>query len=71
MGGGFFAKAWRTAQAKTERPVKFGTVCGQVLGSMLEVRTEKYNKDKRELIWDMCGAINEQRDGWDETMGLH
>ena len=55
-----FAKAWRTAQAKTERPVKFGTVCGQVLGSMLEVRTEKYNKDKRELIWDMCGAINEE-----------
>jgi 5-methyltetrahydropteroyltriglutamate--homocysteine methyltransferase len=55
-----FAKAWRIAQAKTERPVKFGTVCGQVLGSMLEVRTEKYNKDKRELIWDMCGAINEE-----------
>ncbi len=55
-----FAKTWRIAQAKTERPVKFGTVCGQVLGSYVEVRTEKYNKDKRELIWDMCVAINEE-----------
>ena len=55
-----FAKAWRIAQAKTERPVKFGTVSGQMLGSVLEVRTEKYPKDKRELIWDVCGAINEE-----------
>lgn len=39
-----FAKTWRIAQAKTERPVKFGTVCGQVMGSMIEVRTEKYSK---------------------------
>jgi len=53
-----FAKAWRVAQAKTERPVKFGTVCGQVLSSLVEVRTEKYHKDKRELMWDMCVAIN-------------
>ena len=44
-----FAKAWRIAQAKTERPVKFGTVCGQVMGSMVEVKTDKYKKDKREL----------------------
>jgi 5-methyltetrahydropteroyltriglutamate--homocysteine methyltransferase len=54
-----FAKAWRIAQAKTEQPVKFGTVCGQVLSSLVEVRTEKY-KDKREFMWDLCAAINEE-----------
>jgi len=53
-----FAKIWRLAQAKAGRPVKFGTVCGQVVGSCLEVRTDKYHKDKRELVWDMCSAIN-------------
>lgn len=53
-----FAKTWRTAQAKTALPVKFGTVCGQVAGSMLEIRTPKYQADKRQLIWDLCEAIN-------------
>ena len=55
-----FAKTWRVAHSKTTRPVKFGTVCGQVLGSFVELRTDKYKKDKRELIWDMCVAINEE-----------
>ena len=55
-----FAKAWRVAQAKTDRPVKFGTVSGQVMGSMVELRTERYGADKRELIWDLSVAINEE-----------
>lgn len=55
-----FAKTWRIAQAKTARPVKFGTVSAQVLGSLLEIRTSKYQHDKRELIWDMSVAVNEE-----------
>jgi 5-methyltetrahydropteroyltriglutamate--homocysteine methyltransferase len=55
-----FAKIWRVAQAKTHRPVKFGTVSAQVLASMLEVKTDKYKTDKRELIWDMSVAANEE-----------
>ncbi len=53
-----FAKLWRTAQAKTSRPLKFGTVSGQMTGSFVEVRTDEYKRDKRELMWDMCEAIN-------------
>jgi 5-methyltetrahydropteroyltriglutamate--homocysteine methyltransferase len=55
-----FAKIWRVAQAKTSRPVKFGTVSAQVLASMIEVKTDKYKADKRELIWDMSVALNEE-----------
>jgi len=55
-----FAKIWRVAQSKAVTPVKFGTVSAQVLASMLEVRTKKYKTDKRELIWDMSVAVNEE-----------
>ncbi len=55
-----FAKLWRTAQAKTMKPLKFGTVSGQMTGSFVELRTTKYPQDKRELMWDMCVAINEE-----------
>jgi len=53
-----FAKIWRIAQAKTDRPIKFGTVSAQVLATCLEIRTNKYAADKRELVWDMSVAIN-------------
>ena len=55
-----FAKIWRVTQAKSARPVKFGTVSAQVLASMLEVKTDKYKADKRDLIWDMSIAVNEE-----------
>lgn len=55
-----FAKIWRIAQARTERPVKFGVVSAQVAGSVLEVKTDDYDRDKRELMWDMATAINQE-----------
>lgn len=55
-----FAKSWRIAQAKTHRPVKFGTASGQIVGTMLELRTDKYQKDTRELMRDMSCAVNEE-----------
>ena len=53
-----FDKLWRIAQARTDRPVKFGTVSTQFVASMLELRTDEYAPNKRELMWDMATVMN-------------
>ena len=61
-----YPKLWRIAQGKTRKPVKFGTCCSQVMALFLDIHTPKY-KDKREVIWDMAVAMNQEllalRDG--------
>jgi 5-methyltetrahydropteroyltriglutamate--homocysteine methyltransferase len=52
-----YPKIWRLAQAKTSKPVRFGTCCSQVMGLFLDLHTPKY-KDSREVIWDMAVAMN-------------
>jgi 5-methyltetrahydropteroyltriglutamate--homocysteine methyltransferase len=52
-----YPKLWRLAQAKTSKPVRFGTCCSQVMGLFLDLHTRKY-KDNREVIWDMAVAMN-------------
>ena len=52
-----YPKLWRMAQARADRPVRFGTVCSQVMGLFLDIHTDKY-KDKREVVWDMAVAMN-------------
>ena len=47
------------AQAKTRKPVRFGTCCSQVMSLFLDIHTPKY-KDKREVIWDMAVAMNKE-----------
>jgi 5-methyltetrahydropteroyltriglutamate--homocysteine methyltransferase len=54
-----YAKIWRMAQSKTERPVRFGTCCSQVMGLFLDIRTPKY-KDNQEVVWDMAVAMNKE-----------
>jgi 5-methyltetrahydropteroyltriglutamate--homocysteine methyltransferase len=54
-----YAKLWRIAQGKTRKPVKFGTCCSQVMALFLDIHTPKY-KDKREVIWDMAVAMNQE-----------
>jgi 5-methyltetrahydropteroyltriglutamate--homocysteine methyltransferase len=54
-----YAKIWRIAQARTERPVKFGTCCTQVMGLFLDLYTDHY-KDHRQVIWDMAEAMNKE-----------
>lgn len=54
-----YPKIWRMAQAKSEKPVKFGTCCSQVMGLFLDIHTNKY-KDNREVIWDMAVAMNKE-----------
>ena len=55
-----FDKLWRLAQARTDRPVKFGTVSTQFVANMLEVRTDRYPANKRDLMWDMATAMNRE-----------
>lgn len=53
-----FDKLWRIAQARTDKPIKFGTVSAQVLGAFVENRSDYYDDDKRQLIWDMAELAN-------------
>lgn len=53
-----YAKLWRLAQARTRLPLKFGTVSAQGINHFPEIRTDLYDDDRRQLIWDMSEAMN-------------
>lgn len=53
-----FAKIWRIAQARASSPVKFGTNTADVLASVLNIQTDLYDDDKRQLMWDIATLIN-------------
>jgi 5-methyltetrahydropteroyltriglutamate--homocysteine methyltransferase len=54
-----YPKIWRIAQAKSRKPVRFGTCCSQVMSLFLDIHTPKY-KDKHEVIWDLAVAMNQE-----------
>lgn len=54
-----YDKMWRMCQARSSKPVKWGTCSAQVMGLFLDIHTDKY-KDKREVVWDMSVAMNEE-----------
>jgi 5-methyltetrahydropteroyltriglutamate--homocysteine methyltransferase len=53
-----YAKLWRIAQGQSRRPIKFGTVSAQGIGHFLDIHTDLYDDDRRQLIWDMASAMN-------------
>ncbi|HEY2439248.1 MAG TPA: cobalamin-independent methionine synthase II family protein [Solirubrobacteraceae bacterium] len=53
-----YAKLWRLAQARTHLPIKFGTVSAQGIHHFPDIHTDLYADDRRQLIWDMAGAMN-------------
>jgi 5-methyltetrahydropteroyltriglutamate--homocysteine methyltransferase len=53
-----FAKIWRVAQARSERPVKFGTIAADLAASVLTIKTNAYAEDKQDLMWDIAGILN-------------
>lgn len=57
-----YAKIWRMTQARTRKPVKFGTVSAQVMALFLDSHTDQYKLDdnKRQIIWDMASAMNRE-----------
>jgi 5-methyltetrahydropteroyltriglutamate--homocysteine methyltransferase len=50
-----FANVWRTAQQFSQRPVKFGTCCGQLISSIL---VDEFYHDSRALAGDVADAMN-------------
>lgn len=54
-----YAKLFRMTQAKSRKPVKFGTCSSQVMSLFLDIHTDKY-RDKRQVIWDMAEAMNKE-----------
>jgi len=52
-----YSALWKTAQRLTSKPVKFGTVCAQVMNSMLW--NEFYSSD-RDLVLAMADIMNEE-----------
>jgi 5-methyltetrahydropteroyltriglutamate--homocysteine methyltransferase len=53
-----FAKVWRVAQARTEKPVKFGTISADLASTVLTLHTDAYDDDKRQLMWDLATVLN-------------
>src|SRR4051794_11470861 len=53
-----FAKIWRVAQGRAERPVKFGTISADLAAAVLNLATDVYDDDKRDLMWDLATIIN-------------
>ena len=54
-----FDKLWRIAQARSDRPVKFGTVSTQLAREHAGAATPtSTHANKRELMWDMATAMN-------------
>jgi len=53
-----FAKIWRVAQARAMRPVKFGTISADLASAVLNLGTDVYDDDKRELMWEIAEIIN-------------
>jgi 5-methyltetrahydropteroyltriglutamate--homocysteine methyltransferase len=52
-----YAEIWRLAQELTERPVKFGTITPEVLGTSV---ANDFYPSHRELIMDLSDAIHEE-----------
>jgi 5-methyltetrahydropteroyltriglutamate--homocysteine methyltransferase len=54
-----YARIWRLAQARAGKPVKFGTISAQALAGLVEIDTDVYDDDRRELVWDLSVAMND------------
>ena len=53
-----YGKIWRIAQARTDRPVKFGVITADAPSSVLRIDTDLYDDDKRSLLWDLAAVVN-------------
>jgi 5-methyltetrahydropteroyltriglutamate--homocysteine methyltransferase len=54
-----FDRIWQAAQARTEKPVKFGTVSAQTVADFVRLDSDVY-QDQRSMLWDMAGLLNRE-----------
>ena len=55
-----FAKIWRVSQARTDKPVKLGTIAADLAATVLTLRTDAYAQDKQDLMWDIATILNSE-----------
>lgn len=55
-----YDKIWRIAQARSERPVKFGAVSAQIASGAIGGVDEVYRDKPEELMWDLATEFNRQ-----------
>jgi 5-methyltetrahydropteroyltriglutamate--homocysteine methyltransferase len=55
-----YAKIFRLAQARSAKPVRFGTISAQGFSLFLDLAAGPYDDDRRQLIWDMAGVMNRE-----------
>ena len=56
-----YVAVWKVAQRMTDRPVKFGAICAQIISHMVQ---NKFYPSDRELIMDLSAVVNEE---WKEV----
>lgn len=54
-----FDRIWEAAQARTHKPVKFGSVSAQTVADFVRVDSDAY-KDQRSMLWDMAALLNRE-----------
>lgn len=52
-----YTQLWKLAQGLTTKPVKFGTITPEIIGTSVE---DDYYRDRRELFWDLSAAMREE-----------
>jgi 5-methyltetrahydropteroyltriglutamate--homocysteine methyltransferase len=52
-----YAQLWRTAQKRTDRPMKFGGISAQEVEALI---VNEFYKDRRELVMDLSSTFNEE-----------
>lgn len=54
-----FDRIWEAAQARTAKPVKFGTVSAQTVADFVRLDSDAY-ADQRSMVWEMAGLFNRE-----------
>ena len=52
-----YASIWKAGQRMTDRPMKFGSICAQIVRNMLDNR---FYPSERDLIMDLSAIVNEE-----------
>jgi len=53
-----YARIWSMAQSRAVKPVRFGAISAQALPGLIEVDPSVYDDDRRQVLWDLAGAMN-------------
>ncbi|MGI9556943.1 MAG: cobalamin-independent methionine synthase II family protein [Solirubrobacterales bacterium] len=55
-----FDRIWEAAQARTQKPAKFGAGAAQTVEELVSIAEETAYTDQRSMVWDMAELINRE-----------